>query len=148
MSDAKVTLQRSQMCAAGTLRRANRLVSRFYDQVLKPSGIRATQYTILAIVRGKGPIAVTQLADILVMDRTTLARDLQPLERDGLISLTTSKEDNRVRLVNLTETGQTTLQTAAQLWKKAQNHMIDVIGEDRLLHLISELQEVTRLVKE
>lgn len=131
------------MCAAGTLRRANRVVSRYYDSILKPSGLRATQYTVVALAAAKSPIAVNQMARMLVMDRTTLARDLQPLERDGLVSIEVDPKDNRVRLVSITQQGRAVLEVAQPLWLQAQSRMAELFGEERLLQLIGELKEVT-----
>jgi DNA-binding MarR family transcriptional regulator len=142
MSTAKLNLSSGMMCASGTLRRANRVVSRLYDTMLKPSGIRGTQYTILKIVAAMGPVSVNQLAKMLVMDRTTLARDLKPLEREGFIKIGIDTADNRIRLVVITEHGKATLEIAQPLWQQAQKHMAKALGEERLLNLISELKEV------
>jgi DNA-binding MarR family transcriptional regulator len=135
-------LKQGSMCAAGTLRRANRVVSRYYDTILKPSGLRATQYTVLSLVAYKTPISINQLAKMLVMDRSTLARDLQPLERQGFVSIAISETDNRVRLVSITEQGQAVIRLAQPLWLEAQTRISEIFGADRLLHLIGELKEV------
>jgi DNA-binding MarR family transcriptional regulator len=135
------------MCAAGTLRRANRVVSRLYDSFLKPSGIRATQYTVLSIIAARGPVSVNQLATMLVMDRTTLARDLKPLEREGFIKVSIDSADNRVRLAAITEKGRATLELAQPLWQQAQQHMAKALGEERLLSLINELREAVTVAK-
>jgi DNA-binding MarR family transcriptional regulator len=150
MSDVNATsptpaLSSGIMCAAGNLRRANRVVSRFYDTVLRPSGIRATQYTTLSIIAARGPVSVNQLAKMLVMDRTTLARDLKPLERQGFVKVSIDTADNRVRLAMITEQGREALKNAAPLWREAQQRMTQVFGEERLLRIISELQEVVKL---
>jgi DNA-binding MarR family transcriptional regulator len=141
----KPALSSGMMCAAGNLRRANRVVSRFYDTILKPSGIRGTQFTILRIIAAKGPVSVNQLAKMLVMDRTTLARDLKPLEREGFIKVSIDTADNRVRLVMITEKGREVLEVAQPLWQQAQQRMSKVLGEERLLGLINELKEVVAL---
>jgi DNA-binding MarR family transcriptional regulator len=138
-------LKQGSMCAAGTLRRANRVVSRYYDTILKPSGLRATQYTVLSLVAYKTPISINQLAKMLVMDRSTLARDLQPLERQGFVSIAISETDNRVRLASITKQGQAVIRLAQPLWLKAQTSIAKIFGEDRLLNLISELKEVIGL---
>jgi DNA-binding MarR family transcriptional regulator len=147
MSTLQPTLSSGTMCASGTLRRANRVVSRLYDSILKPSGIRGTQFTILRIVAAKGPVSVNQLAKMLVMDRTTLARDLKPLEREGLIKVAIDTADNRVRLVVITQQGKETLDIAQPLWQQAQQHMAKALGEERLLNLINELKEVVSATK-
>jgi DNA-binding MarR family transcriptional regulator len=153
MSEAKASqpnpaLSSGMMCAAGNLRRANRVVSRLYDTILKPSGLRGTQFTILRIVAAKGPVSVNQLAKMLVMDRTTLARDLKPLEREGFVKVSIDTADNRVRLVVVTEKGREALAIAQPLWQQAQQRMSKVLGEDRLLNLIAELKEVVILAPE
>ena len=79
-------------------------MSRYYDSVLKPSGLRATQFTVLSVVLHKAPVSINQLAIVLVMDRSTLARDLQPLERQGFVSISSDESDNRVRLISMTDT--------------------------------------------
>jgi DNA-binding MarR family transcriptional regulator len=138
-------LRSGPMCAAGTLRRANRVVSRYYDSILKPSGLRSTQYTILSVAAAKTPVALNPMARMLVMDRSTLARDLQPLERQGLLAIDVDPNDNRVRLISITPKGLETLKIAQPLWQQAQGTMADIFGEDRLLQLVHELKEVTGL---
>jgi DNA-binding MarR family transcriptional regulator len=118
-------------------------MSRYYDSVLKPSHLRATQFTILAVVSKKAPVSINNLAKILVMDRSTLARDLQPLERQGFVSISSDQNDNRVRLVSITDNGNAVLQKAYPLWLNAQTKITEIFGEDRLLQLISELKEVS-----
>ncbi|MGL4608214.1 MAG: MarR family winged helix-turn-helix transcriptional regulator [Trueperaceae bacterium] len=135
-------LSSGMMCASANLRRANRVVSRFYDAVLKPSGLRGTQFTMLKIVLARGPVAVNQLASTLVMDRTTLARDLKPLEKQGFVKVVIDNADQRVRLVMITGKGKASLERAQPLWQNAQQHMVNVFGEERLMNLIYELKEV------
>jgi len=74
-------------CNCLAIRQAARHVSQFYDQVFAPIGLRATQYAILTRLRRDGPMAINALAAALVMDRTTLGRNILPLERDGLIEI-------------------------------------------------------------
>ena len=68
-----------QVCAHASLRKAMRVVSQAYDAALKPSGLRATQFTLLAVLARAGDMPLTKLAEILVMERTTLTRNLKPL---------------------------------------------------------------------
>ena len=135
------------MCAAGSLRRASRVMSRYYDSVLKPSGLRATQFTVLCVVLHKAPVSINQLAIVLVMNRSTLARDLQPLERQGFVSISSDESDNRVRLVSMTDEGRAVIQLAYPLWLQAQTKVTEIFGEDRLIQLIHELKEVTTVPK-
>ncbi|HEY9847811.1 MAG TPA: MarR family transcriptional regulator, partial [Candidatus Caenarcaniphilales bacterium] len=93
--------QISQVCACFNLRKASRAVTQLYDKVLQPSGLLATQFTLLSAIALTGSVTITRLAQELVMDRTTLARNLKPLERQGLIQIKPG-QDQRTRIVTLT----------------------------------------------
>ena len=74
-------------CNCLAVRQAARHITQFYDQLLGPSGLRTTQFSILAKLRRLGPMTINALAAEMVMDRTTLGRNILPLERDGLIAV-------------------------------------------------------------
>ncbi len=101
-------------CACFNLRKATRMVTQLYDEALKPAGVRATQMMVLGATSSAGPISVNRLADRIVMDRTTLTRNLKPLLRDGLIRVRPGN-DLRVREVSLTAKGRKTLDRALPL---------------------------------
>ena len=82
-----VTLPRPEDCNCFAVRSAARHVTQLYDQLLAPAGLRVTQFSILAKLKRRGPLTINALADDMVMDRTTLGRNIRPLERDGLISV-------------------------------------------------------------
>ena len=114
-------------CVCATLRKATRSVTQFYDNTLRPSGLRSTQFHILAELRGAGEATVTQLSRLLVMDQTTLTRSLVLLERDGLLT-TVPKPDGRLKSVRLTAKGNRALAAAFPLWSAAQEKMLATIG--------------------
>ena len=100
-------------CTCGSLRKASRRISQFYDTALAPMGIKSTQYSILSEVdRGsvEGPVTMCELATAMVMDRSTLGHNLKPLERDDLVILRLAPDDRRKRYVELTKKGRSTLQ--------------------------------------
>ena len=76
-------LPRPEDCNCFAVRSAARHVTQLYDQLLAPAGLRVTQFSILAKLKHKGPLTINALADDMVMDRTTLGRNIRPLERDG-----------------------------------------------------------------
>ena len=115
-------------CVCATLRKATRSVTQFFDNTLRPSGLRATQFHILAEIRGAGEATVTNLTKLLVMDQTTLTRGLAILEREGLIT-TVPKPDARLKSVCLTTKGNRALASAFPLWSAAQKKMISTIGK-------------------
>ena len=107
-------------CNCLALRQAARHVTQFYDQHLAPTGLRTTQFSILAKLRRLGPMTINALARELVMDRTTLGRTMLPLERDGLIAITDGTVDRRSKELAVTKTGAERLQRAAKRWVEAQ----------------------------
>jgi DNA-binding MarR family transcriptional regulator len=119
-------------CTCGSLRKASRRISQFYDTALAPIGIKSTQFSILAEVdRGslEGPLTMCELATAMVMDRSTLGHNLRPLERDELLSLRLIPADRRKRYVALTKKGKVTLQRARRLWRTAETHFEKVFGK-------------------
>src|ERR1700689_1365742 len=107
-------------CNCLALRQAARHVTQFYDQFLAPSGLRTTQYSILARLKRQGPTAVNALAAELVMDRTTLGRNILPLQRDGLIAVGPGKSDRRRKELRLTGAGAARFGGALKAWREAQ----------------------------
>src|SRR6516225_10928719 len=101
-SPNNVPTKRLASCNCLALRQAARHVSQFYDQILAPSGLRTTQYSILARLQRKGAMTINTLAADLVTDRTTLGRNLLPLEREGLIKVAPGESDRRSKEVRLT----------------------------------------------
>src|SRR5206468_64193 len=104
--------QGPERCVCLAVRQAARHVTQFYDQFLAPSGLRTTQFSILAMLRRLGPITINALAADLVMDRTTLGRNILPLEREGLITVTKGTSDRRSKELRLTEAGRERLRHA------------------------------------
>ena len=133
------TLQQAgHQCACFNLRKAARAVTQLYDDALKPAGVLATQFPLLASTAELGRATISELAETMVMDRTTLTRNLRPLERDGLLR-SEPGTDRRVREVALTRKGQKILFEAYPLWQKAQKTVARGLGPKRMQHLITEL---------
>lgn len=106
-------------CNCFAIRAAARQTSQLYDRHLAPSGLRTTQFSVLANLRRSGPLAIGELASLMAMDRTTMGRALRPLEREGLVEIGPGR-DGRTRALSLTEAGRTRLRLAAPLWREAQ----------------------------
>lgn len=99
------TMPSSEVCNCFTVRAAARHVTQFYDQLLAPTGLRTTQFSILAKLNRHGPLTIKALAEDMVMDRTTLSRNMLPLERDGLIRIEPTASDRRAKELHLTNAG-------------------------------------------
>ena len=133
-------------CAHANLRQATRVISQLYDAALKPCGIKATQFTLLAVLDNRGDMPLTRLAEILVMDRTTLSRNLQPLAKKGWLAIGREK-DERVRLISLTAAGQAVVGEATPLWREAQMSIVRQFGATKLPGLISDLNALVQTIQ-
>jgi DNA-binding MarR family transcriptional regulator len=131
-----------QECNCLALRQAARHVTQFYDQCLAPTGLRTTQFSILAKLKRLGPLTINALARELVMDRTTLGRTMLPLERDGLITIEDGASDRRSKELHLTKAGAERVRAARKLWKEAQTHFEKAFGSERASTLRNELRAV------
>jgi DNA-binding MarR family transcriptional regulator len=133
---------RFQDCNCLAIRQAARHVSQFYDQLFQPVGLRATQFAILSRLNREGPMTINALAAALVMDRTTLGRNILPLQRDGLIEVVASPVDRRRRELRLSEAGAEKYRQASERWAVAQTRFDEVYGGDRAATLRGLLREV------
>ena len=109
-----------RQCFCLHLRRSARQVTQFYDGRLQPSGLRVTQFTLLATIERLRPRSQRPLAEMMGMDRTTLTRNLALLERDGYLKVEEAKQDRRERMIRLTKAGRDALAEAMPLWQLAQ----------------------------
>jgi DNA-binding MarR family transcriptional regulator len=137
------TASSTQDCNCFALRSAARHISQFYDQFLAPVGLRGTQFSILAKLNRLGPMTINALADEMVMDRTTLGRNVLPLERDGLIAIAPSAADRRAKELRLTKTGEKRLQQALTAWSHAQERFETSFGVKRAAELRAMLRAAT-----
>jgi len=137
-------LRAARECTADSLRRASRALNSLYDEALAPTGLRGTQFSLLVALSLAGDMPVTRIAGLLGLDRTTLTRNLAPLEHDGLLE-TAASQDRRVRLVRLTAKGRAALERALPLWDEAQHHVVRALGEPRWRKLLDGLSAVTAI---
>lgn len=116
------------ICTCLRLRKAARRVSLIYDQHLQPLGLTVTQYGLLAQLSAFDGIGIGELADKLIMDPTTLTRNLRPLERDGLVVFAADPRDRRARRLHLTARGRDTFDAAKPAWRRAQRQIETSFG--------------------
>lgn len=129
-------------CNCLAVRQAARHITQFYDQCLAPTGLRITQFSILAKLEQLGPLTINTLAGELVMDRTTLGRTMLPLQRDGLIAVENGPSDRRSKELRLTKAGARRLGAARKLWNETQARFEAAFGGERAAHLRNELRGV------
>ena len=144
--DNKKIISMGQSCVCYNLRKASRTITRLYDEFLKPSGIQATQLTILLGTKLLQPVTLKRLSKANMMDRTTLSRNLKPLEKNRLVRVAPG-QDRRERIVTLTDTGEGVLIKAYPLWEHAQNKIISGLNQKGLNALLTSLTDVVALTR-
>ena len=140
---AKLNL--ASVCTNAALRRATRNIGRLYDEALGPTGLRATQFGLLAEIKAMGDPSMRALADEMVMDLSALGHTLKPLVRDGLVKLVPDQNDRRAKRVTLTAKGAAAFEAARPRWRAAQKRLDEIVGPDEaerirkaLAHLASK----------
>ena len=141
-------LEMGQNCAFHNLRRASRAVTQVFDAYFDEIGLKATQYTVLAVLAhaGDAPPTVTALAESLVLEQSSLSRNLAVLERLGHVKLAPGPADRRERIVTLTRTGRAMLAKGYPVWKRAQAAIAQELDGDLEGHL-KALRRMTRSAK-
>src|SRR4051812_14699691 len=124
-------MKRQTQCVCVNLRRATRALTQLYDSALADAGVKVTQFSLLRAVERNEPAAITTLANDLDLDRTTLARNLLPLQRDRLVTLAAG-DDQRVTEVRLTAKGRKAIASALPLWQNVQSEIAERLGADRV----------------
>jgi DNA-binding MarR family transcriptional regulator len=130
-------------CACASLRRAARAVTRLYDQELRASGLKSTQFTLLMALRTAGNITQGQLGEILALDSTTLTRTLRILLRQGAIRAVPG-QDRRERHLSLTAEGRQRFHRARPDWERAQRRLKSSLGQPEWQQLGEILAQVTQ----
>ncbi len=124
------------ICCATAMRKASRRLSQLYDDAIEASGLKTTQFAILAELERRSK------TQALVMDRSALGHNLRPLERDGMIALQESDQDRRRRHVVTTPQGKAKCREAKRLWQKAQDRFETVFGKAKAASLRATLLDI------
>ncbi|MFM0474276.1 MarR family transcriptional regulator [Paraburkholderia strydomiana] len=130
-------------CNCFALRQAARHITQLYERHLSTVGVTAAQFTILAKLARTPNLPILDLADAMVMERTTLVRAMKPLQRDGLVVAESAEHDGRTYLFSLTKKGEKTFDQAAIAWRAAQSEFEEKFGRDRAKALRAELFTIT-----
>jgi len=130
----KQVMQPPGSCNCSNMRRAARAITKIYDKALEPSGLKSTQFAALMHIKSNGPLNISALSKIMVLDRTTLVRNIKPLVEAGFIENTTTP-DPRERQVNITENGRQVINLALPYWREVQKKMAHKVGKEDLTSL-------------
>jgi DNA-binding MarR family transcriptional regulator len=132
-------------CNCFAIRQAARFVSQLYERHVGQAGVTAAQFTLIAAIYRRPGTTMAELADAMVMERTTLVRALKPLQRDGLVVAEQQDAGTRAVALSLTDAGKKTLGEAALRWKDAQIEFEERFGRDRAGELRKSLLELTSM---
>lgn len=132
-------------CHCNGLRRATRAITSLYDRMLESIGLTLPQLSLLRQLKRAGPLSVTRLAVVVGLERTTLGRNLRPLEQRGLVESVASEIDARERVVQVTSRGERAMKSAAPLWRNAQQAVERGLGRERLELLHEILDKLAAL---
>jgi len=128
-------------CTCFNTRKLSRVITHVFDEAFKKIGFRGTQFTPLIMIFARGPVTVNKLSEYLVMDRTTLGRNLKPLERDGLIQIKQGL-DKREKLISITDKGKKLLTKAFPVWQETQKKILGEIGENKWQDMLMDISKL------
>ena len=146
MSNKRRKYKQLSECSCNMTRKSARKITQFYENNLREAGIKPTQFSILATLANTGPIQLTQLANRLVLERTSLTRNLNVLERNTWIDIQPGEGDSRQRVVSLTRNGYKQLDCAIPYWQKAQKAIAKDMGQETITGLRTTLDEMTEII--
>lgn len=138
-------LSNQSLCHCTNLRRASRAITQYYDEMLEPSGLKVTQYGLLNHIRRLGPLTMNELSQAMRLERTTLVRNLKPLEQMGYVASFASKI-SQAKQLNLTEKGAQALAAAAPYWNQAQQQLSELVTEEEEQLFKRVLRKIESLV--
>lgn len=144
--DAAQLAEMARTCACFNFRKASRSVTQLFDQILAPTGLRSTQIVILIAGELQGPSSIARLARELVMDRSTLTRNLKPLLAMGHLRL--SRPDNgRHKSVEVTDEGRAALVQAIPYWQRAQTHLVSQFGPEHWNRMMADMAAIVEATR-
>jgi DNA-binding MarR family transcriptional regulator len=134
-----------EVCVANNLRKVSRAIVQAYEETIKPSGLTIAQFSTLGTLNMAGPLPISKMAEVMDLDRTTLARNLKLLTRRELVSIENDPEDQRAKVVSITEKGLQVLEQATPMWIEAQHHFVNGLGVSQVEDLMETLAEIRQL---
>lgn len=137
----------TQICVCANLRKKTRLVTQFYDKLLQPTGLKVTQYSMLANIDLQQAVSISRLGEILLLDQTTITRNINLLKRNGYVDLTRDPQDARAKVITLTDKGVEKLNEAAPIWQDIQERIINDIGLENYNDFYETLKTIQKIIQ-
>lgn len=134
-----------QSCVCSNLRKTTRVVTHLYDKFLSSTGLKITQYSMMVNIANHKDISISELGEAMLLDQTTVTRNVNILKKSGFVKITKSTNDSRTRIITVTELGFAKLKEAYPIWLKIQEKIVADIGEERYKNLLETLEEIQQL---
>ena len=137
----------TQICVCANLRKKTRVVTQLYDKLLQPTGLKVTQYSMLANIDQQRSVSISRLGEILLLDQTTITRNINLLKQNGYVDLTRDPQDARAKVITLTDKGIEKLNEAAPIWQEIQERIINDIGIEKYNDFYETLKTMQKIIK-
>ena len=137
-----------QFCACANLRKVARTVTQVYEKKMQPTGIKVTQYYMLVNIARHKEISISELGEVMLLDQTTITRNVNILKKNGYVNITKDKNDSRTKSIWITDIGLVKLKEAAPIWLQIQEKVENGMGKEKykdLLETLKSLQESIEL---
>ncbi|MGE7673923.1 MarR family winged helix-turn-helix transcriptional regulator [Lysinibacillus sp. NPDC094403] len=137
----------TQICVCANLRKKTRVVTQLYDKLLQPTGLKVTQYSMLANIAHQQSVSISRLGEILLLDQTTITRNINVLKQNGYVDLTKNPQDARTKVITLTDKGIEKLTEAAPIWEDIQERIINDIGLEKYEDFYETLKTIQKIIQ-
>lgn len=142
----KSSKENLKTCACRNLRMTTRVITQYYDRAFQSIDLRSTQFALLADISSRDSSTIGELAEIQLMDQTTVTRNIELLRKNGFIDVRVAEDDARKRCITITESGIAKLVEALPLWEDAQNRLEVEIGKEKYKEFLNTLAEIQNFV--
>lgn len=147
MKNQLKTIDYTQICVCANLRKKTRVVTQLYDKLLQPTGLKVTQYSMLAHIDLQQAVSISRLGEILQLDQTTVTRNINLLKQHGYVELKRDTSDARTKKITLTEKGLEKLHEAAPIWQTIQDRIIEDIGVEKYADFYDTLRTIQKIIQ-
>lgn len=137
----------TQICVCANLRKKTRVVTQLYDKLLLPTGLKVTQYSMLANIDHQQSVSISRLGEILQLDQTTITRNINLLKQNGYVDIMKDPQDARTKVITLTEKGVEKLNEAAPIWEDIQKRIINDIGIEKYEDFYETLKSIQKIIQ-
>ncbi|WP_303966652.1 MarR family winged helix-turn-helix transcriptional regulator [Sporosarcina ureae] len=136
------------VCASANLRTVSGSLTQLYNQLLKPTGLKITQYYMLGNIYAMPDISISKLGEIMLLDQTTVTRNLNILNDSGYVQIKRAEQDSRIKVVTLTDVGYEKLNNATPIWMQVQEQIEGSIGKTEYMDLLEKLASLQKVIEE